>query len=48
MGMLLHFSAHTELKDIPVRMAEREYLIKKSLTALEKEFATRFVCIHRD
>jgi two-component system response regulator AlgR len=30
-----------------VRTAEREYLIEESLTALEKEYATRFVRIHR-
>jgi len=37
-----------ELKYITVRTAEREYLIEESLTALEKEFATRFVRIHRN
>lgn len=37
-----------ELKYITVRTAEREYLIEESLTALEKEFATRFTRIHRN
>ena len=37
-----------ELKYVTVRTAEREYLIEESLTALEKEFATRFVRIHRN
>jgi two-component system, LytTR family, response regulator AlgR len=37
-----------ELKYITVRTVEREYLIEESLTALEKEFATRFVRIHRN
>lgn len=37
-----------ELKYITVRTSEREYLIEESLTALEKEFATRFVRIHRN
>ena len=37
-----------ELKYITVRTAEREYLIEESLTALEKEFAMRFVRIHRN
>lgn len=37
-----------ELKYITVKTAEREYLIEESLTALEKEFATRFVRIHRN
>lgn len=37
-----------ELKYITVRTAEREYLIEESLTALEKEFATRFIRIHRN
>jgi two-component system, LytTR family, response regulator AlgR len=37
-----------ELKYITVRTAESEYLIEESLTALEKEFATRFVRIHRN
>ena len=36
-----------ELKYITVRTAEREYLLEESLTALEKEFATRFVRVHR-
>ncbi len=37
-----------ELKYITVRTAEREYLIEESLTALEKEFATRFIRVHRN
>ena len=37
-----------ELKYITVRTAEREYLIEESLTAMEKEFAARFVRIHRN
>jgi len=37
-----------ELKYVTVRTAEREYLIEESLNALEKEFATRFVRIHRN
>ena len=37
-----------ELKYITVRTAEREYLVEESLTALEKEFAARFVRIHRN
>jgi two-component system, LytTR family, response regulator AlgR len=37
-----------ELKYITVRTAEREYLIEESLSALEKEFAVRFVRIHRN
>lgn len=37
-----------ELKYITVRTLEREYLIEESLTALEKEFAGRFVRIHRN
>lgn len=37
-----------ELKCITVRTAEREYLVEESLTALEKEFAARFVRIHRN
>jgi two-component system response regulator AlgR len=36
-----------EMKYVTVRTAEREYLIEESLTALEKEYATRFVRIHR-
>jgi two-component system response regulator AlgR len=31
-----------------VRTTEREYLIEESLNAMEKEFATRFVRIHRN
>ncbi len=37
-----------ELKYVTVRTSEREYLIEESLTALEKEFAIRFVRIHRN
>lgn len=37
-----------ELKYITVRTAEREYLLEESLTDLEKEYATRFVRIHRN
>ncbi len=37
-----------ELKYVTVRTTEREYLIEESLNALEKEFITRFVRIHRN
>ncbi len=37
-----------ELKYVTVRTAEREYLIEESLNALEKEFNSRFVRIHRN
>jgi len=37
-----------ELKYITVRVAERDYLLEESLTALEKEYAARFVRIHRN
>ncbi len=37
-----------ELKYVTVRTAEREYLIEESLSTLEKEFAARFVRIHRN
>jgi len=37
-----------ELKYVTVRTAEREYLIEESLTAMETEFAARFVRIHRN
>jgi two-component system response regulator AlgR len=37
-----------ELKYITVRTIENEYLIEESLIALEKEFAQRFVRIHRN
>ena len=37
-----------ELKYVTVRTAEREYLIEESLSALEREFAARFVRIHRN
>ncbi len=36
-----------EMKYVTVRTVEREYLIEESLTLLEKEFAARFVRIHR-
>jgi two-component system response regulator AlgR len=37
-----------ELKYITVRTIEREYLVEEPLGALEKEFATRFIRIHRN
>jgi len=37
-----------ELKYVSVRTVEREFLIEESLTAMEKEFAARFVRIHRN
>ncbi len=37
-----------ELKYVTVRTVEREYLIEESLIALEKEYPTRFVRIHRN
>ncbi|MBK9161033.1 MAG: response regulator transcription factor [Nitrosomonadales bacterium] len=37
-----------ELKYVTVRTADHEYLLEESLSALEKEFATRFVRIHRN
>jgi two-component system response regulator AlgR len=37
-----------ESKYVTVRTADREYLIEESLNALEKEFVTRFVRIHRN
>jgi two-component system response regulator AlgR len=37
-----------EMKYVTVRTAEHEHLIEESLTALEKEFAARFVRIHRN
>ena len=37
-----------ELKYITVRTAEHEYLLEESLSTLEKEFAARFVRIHRN
>lgn len=36
-----------EMKYVTVRTVEREYLIEESLTTLEREFAARFVRIHR-
>lgn len=37
-----------EMKYVTVRTAQREYLIEEALAALEKEFASRFVRIHRN
>ena len=37
-----------EQKYVTVRTREREHLIEESLTALEREFAERFVRIHRN
>jgi two-component system response regulator AlgR len=37
-----------ELKYITVKTTEHEYLLEESLNALEKEFITRFVRIHRN
>lgn len=37
-----------EMKYVTVRTATREHLIEESLSALEKEFAARFVRIHRN
>jgi two-component system response regulator AlgR len=37
-----------ELKYITVRTVEHEYLIEESLISLEKEFAARFIRIHRN
>ena len=37
-----------ELKYVTVRTAQHEYLIEEPLTALEKEFAARFIRIHRN
>jgi two-component system response regulator AlgR len=37
-----------ELKYVTVRTATHEHLIEESLTAMEKEFAARFVRIHRN
>ncbi len=37
-----------ELKYVTVRTSDHEYLLEESLTALEKEFAARFVRIHRN
>ena len=37
-----------ELKYITVRTVENEFLIEESLIALEKEFAARFIRIHRN
>jgi len=43
---VLYFKA--ELKYITLRTREREHLIEESLVALEREFADRFVRIHRN
>jgi two-component system response regulator AlgR len=45
-GDVLYLRA--ELKYVTVRTAEHEYLIEEALTALEKEFAARFIRIHRN
>jgi two-component system response regulator AlgR len=37
-----------ELKYVTVRTAERDYLIEEALSMLEKEYANRFVRIHRN
>lgn len=37
-----------ELKYVTARTTEREYLLDESLAALEQEFASRFVRIHRN
>lgn len=37
-----------ELKYVTVRTAAHEYILEESLVALEREFATRFVRIHRN
>jgi two-component system, LytTR family, response regulator AlgR len=37
-----------ELKYVTVRTRDREYIIEESLIALEKEFALRFLRIHRN
>lgn len=37
-----------ELKYVTVRTADHEYIIEESLTAMEREFAPRFVRIHRN
>jgi two-component system response regulator AlgR len=42
----LYFKA--ELKYVTLRTREREHLIEESLVALEREFADRFVRIHRN
>jgi two-component system response regulator AlgR len=43
---VLFFKA--ELKYVTLRTREREHLIEESLTTLEREFADRFVRIHRN
>ena len=45
-GQVLYLRA--EMKYITVRTVENEYLVEESLIAMEKEFATRFVRIHRN
>ncbi|MEO6421208.1 MAG: LytTR family DNA-binding domain-containing protein [Candidatus Nitrotoga sp.] len=37
-----------ELKYVTLRTVEREYLVEETLGALEKEFAIRFIRIHRN
>lgn len=44
-GDLLYLKA--DLKYVTARTAEREYLLDESLTHLEKEFAERFIRLHR-
>lgn len=44
-GEVLYLRA--DMKYVTVRTAEREYLIEESLTALEKEYAERFIRTHR-
>jgi two-component system response regulator AlgR len=36
------------LKYTTIRTAEREYIVEEALTALETEFAERFIRIHRN
>jgi len=43
---VLYFKA--ELKYVTLRTREREHLIEESLVALEREFADKFVRIHRN
>jgi two-component system response regulator AlgR len=43
---VIYFKA--ELKYTTIRTAEREYIVEESLTALEIEFAERFIRIHRN
>ena len=43
---VLYFKA--ELKYVTLRTREREHLIEESLVSLEREFADKFVRIHRN